>query len=114
MDFTLDILEATKEIVHFIERKNGAIKILQVKPNTVKTIRADFMAFVDQGNNTIGVLFISRVTKNDLLNYNSQYDKNFISYYRVNNEICITKSFSKSLNKYIIMNARNTINKGKL
>lgn len=109
MSNTLNILDATKIALHFAEKNGEKVKVLQVKPNTVKTIIADFMAFVDCGYGKLLVLFLSKVPKNDLLNHNSQFDKNFITYYYANHEVCLTKSFCKSLNKYVIINARRAL-----
>lgn len=109
MNDNLCILEATKMALNFAEKNGDKVKVLQIKPNTVKAIRADFMAFIDCGYNKLSIIFISKVLQNDLLSYNSQFDKNFITYYYVNNKVAITKSFCKSLNKYIIINARKSL-----
>lgn len=109
MSNTLNILDATKIALHFVEKNGEKVKVLQIKPNTVKTIRADFMVFIYCGYGKLFVLFMSKVPKNDLLNHNSQFDKNFIAYYYTNHEVCFTKSFCKSLNKYVIINARRSL-----
>lgn len=104
MNNGLNVIDVARTLSGFLKDKE--IKLLHVYPNTIKTLMVDYIGYVELPNSDIGIYLISKVQQDDLLRYNSQFSKEFRTCYFAQDEIAITKSLSKSLNKIMIINTR--------
>lgn len=100
----LDIVNVTSIAARYAKGNS----VITVMPNRIKTIRADFVVSVENDGNQSNILFISKVLKDDILRYNSQFTKEFASKYYVSSEIMVTEAFGNQLRKVILINNRKS------